>query len=171
MRLAGNMVCAYIATNISGQARPNYTLEHRLMATNAASELSRLVSQLIVERKQHADALAQIDATFASLGISPKPRRGRRPAAFAAAAASAAAPAAKGPGKRRRRRGKFEQTGEQYILSLLDGGKKLSTAEVNKQWIASGRKGRADIALGKMVKENKIKRHKVKDVRGSMYTA
>lgn len=137
------------------------------MATNPASELARLVSQLMAERKQHAEALAQIDATFASLGISPKARPGRKPAALAALTA----PAAPKKGKRRGRRGKFAQTGEQFILSLLAGGKKLSTAELNKEWIASGRKGRADIALGKMVKEKKINRAKVKGERGSVYSA
>ncbi len=138
------------------------------MATNA-SELARLIQRLQDERKQHADALAEIDATFASLGLSAKPRRGRKPAAFAALA-KAGKPGPK-PGKRRRRRGKFAQTGEQFILSLLGGGKKQSTAEVNKHWIASGRKGRADIALGKLTKEGKIKRSKDKNVRGSLYSA
>ncbi|MEX2213902.1 MAG: hypothetical protein WD768_07230 [Phycisphaeraceae bacterium] len=145
------------------------------MATQGnVTELARMIHRLQQERQQHVDAIAEIDGAFQSLGITPQTsRRGRKSKLLkqAAAAAPSAPPAGKTGGKkRRRRRGKFAQTGEQFIAGLLEGGKKLSTGDVNKQWISSGRKNRADITLGKMVKDGSLKRTKIKGERGSNYS-
>jgi DNA-binding transcriptional regulator YiaG len=78
---------------------------------------------------------------------------------------------AKVPATRPRKRGKYKQTGEQAILSLLKNGKSLTTKDVNHAWVREGRGGTADVLLGKLVKARKIKRTKVKGVRGSRYSA
>jgi hypothetical protein len=139
------------------------------MSTSTASELSRLVQTMQRERQQHADAIAAIDATFAGLGITPKvpAKRGRKPGAAWKGVAAAAAPK-----KRRGRRAKAKdgKTGEQFIIDYVSGGAK-TTAEVNKGWSASGRNGRADILLGKLVSGGKLKRQKIKGERGSRYSA
>ena len=134
------------------------------MATQSnVTELARLITRLQQERQEHVEAIAKIDEAFSALGIEPrKSRRGRKPKLLAKTAGAA------GKGKRRRR--KFAQTSEQFIAGLLKGGKKLSTGDLNKEWSKSGRKNRADITLGKMVKEGKLKRHKIKGERGSMYS-
>lgn len=131
------------------------------MPTSTAAELASLIQTLQQERRQHADAIAEIDATFASLGITPKParRRGRPPAATKAA-----------PVRRRRRKAKDGMTGEQFLLALLAKAK-LSTADVNKKWKESGRKGSANNMLGILMKSGKVKRAEAKGVRGSVYSA
>jgi DNA-binding transcriptional regulator YiaG len=78
---------------------------------------------------------------------------------------------AKAPAIGPRMRGKYKQTGEQAILSLLKSGKSLNTKDVNQAWVREGRGGTADVLLGKLVKARKIKRTKVKGERGSRYSA
>lgn len=141
-----------------------------MSTATTAVELSRLVSRLSQERAVHARALAEIDAAFAQLGITPKPvsRRGRKPGTKVGATPAAGA-------KRKGRRGRRTKaadgmTGEQFILSVL-AKDKLQTAEINDKWKASGRNGRADILLSAMVKAGKIQKRKVKDLRGSQYSA
>mgnify|MGYP006908260795 CR=1 FL=1 len=130
---------------------------------SATTELARLVQSLQKERQEHVDAITAIDDAFASLGISPKPagKRGR----------PAAAKAAPKPGrKRRRREAKDGMTGEQFLLSLLAKAK-LSTADVNAKWKASGRKNVANILLGQLVKKGKLKRADNRGGRGSVSSA
>jgi transcriptional regulator with XRE-family HTH domain len=68
-----------------------------------------------------------------------------------------------------RRRGKFSQTGAQMILAALRGGKKLTGGQINELWKKNGRSGRADVLLGRLVKEKQLTRLKLKDQRGSEY--
>jgi DNA-binding transcriptional regulator YiaG len=74
------------------------------------------------------------------------------------------------PAARRGKRGTFSQTAEEMVLGLLKG-KALTTAQINAAWKKSGRKGSADVTLGKMVKARKLKRSKLKGQRGSAYKA
>src|ERR1035437_1673066 len=78
---------------------------------------------------------------------------------------------AKATATKPRPRGKFKQTGEQSILSLLKGRKALVTSQINQAWKKEGRRGTADVTLGLMVKARKLKRTKVKGERGSRYSA
>jgi transcriptional regulator with XRE-family HTH domain len=75
-----------------------------------------------------------------------------------------------GRGRPGRRRGKFKQTGEQTILSLLKSKKSMSTREINEAWRNEGRAGSADVMLGLLVKGKKLKRTKVEGQRGSQYS-
>lgn len=142
--------------------------------STAVAELARLIKTLQEDRQKHVAAIAEIDSVFASLGITAQPakRRGRKPGSVNVKTAAAAAPekAAK-PGRKKRTRSKAKDglTGEQFMYKILAEGQ-LSTAEVNKRWTASGRNGRADILLGQLVANGKLKRQKVKDERGSRYS-
>ena len=146
-----------------------------MSASATVAELERIIRRLQQERQEHQDAIGKIDATFQSLGITPQaaPRRGRpgRPPKSSTGAAPAAA-AGKGGRKRgrRRRRGAAPDgmTAEQFLVDLVKD-KQLSTSDINKRWVASGRNGRADIMLGKLVAGGKLKRDKVKGERGSLY--
>ena len=71
--------------------------------------------------------------------------------------------------KRRRKRGTFKQTAEQLVLSLLQGGKTLTTAELTAAWKQAGRGGKVDNALTKLVKLKQVKRRKVQAGQGSRY--
>ena len=140
------------------------------MPTSLATELTRLIQTLQQERQDHVAAIAEIDAVFATLGITPTPakKRGRKPSA---AAVSAPPTATKPKGKRRRRSKAVDgMTGEQFLLALLAKAK-LSTAEVNAKWKGSGRKGGANNLLGLLVKDGKLKRAEATGMRGSVYSA
>jgi len=149
-----------------------------MSSSATVAELQRLIRRLQQERQTHQDAIAAIDSTFQSLGItpSPAPRRGRpgRPPKSAVAGAAASAPAAKVGGRKRRRRRRGTapdgMTAEQFLIELVKA-KQLSTSDINKKWTSSGRNGRADIMLGKLVAGGKLKREKVKGERGSMYAS
>jgi len=70
---------------------------------------------------------------------------------------------------KRSKRGKFKQTGEESILTLLRGRKSLTTSQLNEAWRKEGRGGTANVLLGKLVKSRKLKRTKVEGQRGSAY--
>jgi hypothetical protein len=152
-----------------------------------AEQLGSLITQLQAQRQEHVQALAEIDAVFAQLGLQPQAakRRGRPPKAQAAAAkidapaapqAQAAdrmigAPAAKPRGKRKRR--KFSTSGTEAILTFVKGGgaKGRTSAEINKQWKQEGRSGNAYVQIGQLTKAKKLKKEDLKGQRGSRYTA
>lgn len=123
-------------------------------------ELGNLIGKLQKQRHEHEQAIAAIDRMFARFGIQVAARRGSgRPAGTAAAA----------NGRRRRRRGTFAVTGEQSILDFVKRKGKPSTQEINAHWKREGRGGKADNTITRLVKQNRLKRIKCKDVRGSRY--
>lgn len=131
---------------------------------NIGRELYAMLSQLLSQRQSHLDAVAEIDAVLGELGISaPQARRGK------VRAVKAGVPAV---GRRRTRR-VFKVTGEQLIINFVKAaGKNGATgAQINKHWKAEGRSGAAYTPLTKLVKEGRIKRHKIRNGRGSRYTA
>lgn len=71
---------------------------------------------------------------------------------------------------KKRTRGSYEQTAEEFILSLAKG-KGATSADINKAWHASGRRGKADNTLSLMVKKRQLKREKLESGRGSRYLA
>lgn len=138
------------------------------VSATAAKELTALVAKLRTQRKEHEDAIAEIDRVFEGLGIESGGgvRRGRKKKATSAKATRGR----KTDGRRRRKRGRFKQTADESILAFVKKAGKPTTAEVNKHWQAEGRGGKADNALTKLVQTRKLKRVKDKSVRGSRYT-
>ena len=138
--------------------------------SNAASELKKLVVELQKERQQHVDSITVIDATFGELGISAAPaKRGPgRPRKTKAAAAKPAPKAAPKTG-RTRRRGRFGISGEESVTNFIKANRHCRTGQINAHWIKEGRRGKADNALGKLVKEGKLVRTPLKGERGSTY--
>jgi len=118
--------------------------------------LERSLTKLVAERQTHVDALARIDALFSKFGIGVA-----APAPVAVAAVAARAKATKA--------GRRKFTGEEFVLSLLNG-KSLVTAEINKAWIAAGRTGNADNTLYILNKKNAVKRVRVPKGLGSVYS-
>lgn len=153
------------------------------MATSAARELEQLVKRLSAERKQHVDAIADIDATFTEVGIEPveRPTRGGRKgrtkgaektsragkrtgkAVTGKAAGRKSASKAKRPGRKR-------MTADQWVLGQLKDGKPKTSGEINAAWKKSGRPGDANNSLSKLVKEGKLKRANIEGARGSQYS-
>jgi len=169
------------------------------MAKKTAIELSRLIDQMQQERQEHLDAIAEIDAIFDGIGIEasapakkkkgrrgrpPKRKAGRKPGrkpgrkkrvgrppkAKKAAKKKVAKKAAKKRTKRRKK-GSFSKTGDQSVLDFVKKTGKVSAKQANKHWKDEGRKGSANNALTKLVKEKKLKRVPVKGQRGGLYQA
>ena len=69
-----------------------------------------------------------------------------------------------------RQRGRFEQTAQEFITSLLKGQKTTTSAQIKAAWQKAGRKGKADNTLGLMVKAGTLKRVKIKGEKGSEYS-
>jgi len=82
-----------------------------------------------------------------------------------------AAPAAKASAPAKRKRKTFAQTADQMVLGLLEGGKTLTTAEVNAAWTKAGRAGKADKTLSQLCKVGKLKRENIEGAKGSRYSA
>lgn len=167
------------------------------MSKATVNELKRLIGELSAKRQEYVEAIAEIDHTFATLGINDteavsKPagkKRGRKPGSKNKTTAAAAAPATgkkrgrkpgsknktvgakRGPkpGSKRGKRGSFGISGEQSVLDFVKSAGKPNAKEVNDHWTGEGRAGKADNALSKLVKLGTLKRVKVEGERGSRY--
>ena len=135
----------------------------------AADTIAAALADLRAERQAHLDGLAKIDALFAKFGISAAPaeRRGRKPGRKPGRPAGATAAVAP---KKRRKRGHFAQTAQEFVLGLVKS-KSMTTAQVNAAWKEAGRGATANTTLSTLVKAKKIKKNKVKGIKGSSYTA
>lgn len=76
--------------------------------------------------------------------------------------AAAAAP-------RGRLRRSYDQTAEQFILSLVKSRKATTTAAINAAWRSIGRPGKADNAITRLVKSGALQRAKLQGERGSSF--
>ena len=129
----------------------------------------KYLSELLKKREEYQKGLNEIDTLFGKWGISVETPAVKRGPGRPKTSPAPAAPAAPVAGRKQQKRGKFAETAEQFIVSLL-GGKGMATAEINKAWQQAGRGGRADQSLAKMVHAKKVKRTSVPGLRGSKYT-
>lgn len=127
--------------------------------TISANDLARTIAQLQKQRDQHAAAIAEIDAAFATFGVKSGGKRG---------AGRPKSDGAKPKGKRKR--GRFAKTADQFTLDLLKKNKRLTTRQINVKWKQAGRGGSADNVLMTLTKEKQIKRENIKGARGSNYS-
>jgi len=135
--------------------------------TDTANQLEKLVAQLQDERKEHLDAIAEIDKTFERLGIEPdsKPRPGR-PRKTTSKKTTTTKTTKRGRG---RGRGRYSKTAEEFILDLLEREGELTTKEINERWKKAGRAGDAANTLSRMSSDGKIVRENIPNARGSKY--
>ena len=151
--------------------------------TPAAAELLKLVKKLQDERASHVKAIEAIHLTFKQLGIetdaatpaAPAKKRRGRPAGSGkkAKASKAKVTKAKTTKKKtsKRTRKSFSVSGDESVLAFVAANPGCTTAQVNEHWTTEGRAGKADNALGKLVKEGKVTRKNIKGQRGSTYKA
>lgn len=142
------------------------------MARPASDLFTKQIEQLLSDREKFVSAIEKIDGILANIGnalgggaaSSAAPvtgkRRGRKPGR----------PAGSKAGRPKRGRGRFAQSGEEMVLAFVAGNKNASTKEINAAWSKEGRAGSADNALGKLVREKRLTRAKVKGGRGSTFT-
>ena len=137
------------------------------MPHTATASLTDRIQQLLDQREQHASAIAAIDQTIEQInGLLGGAKPGRKPGPKPAAMPSAAEP----PAKRRRRRQRFTISGEESVLAFVKEQGKPTSQEIERQWTAEGRKGRAAKALSKLTREKKLTRTPIAGKRGSRYT-
>ena len=143
------------------------------MAASAAESLKTAVKAMVDRRNQCLAEIAQIDKTFADLGIKPgKARRGpgRPKGSTTKKKASGKKKAVKkAPKKAKRTRRTFAVSGEASILAMVKARKNPTTAEINKHWSGEGRSNKADNTLSKLVKAGKLPPVDDAKVRGSRY--
>lgn len=140
------------------------------MARLATDVYTRQIEQLLADRAKFASAIEKIDGILANIDhalggtgsaapVTGK-RRGRKPGR----------PAGSKAGHPKRGRGRFAQSGEEMVLAFVAGNKNASTKDINTAWAKEGRAGSADNALGKLVREKRLVRAKIKGGRGSTFT-
>jgi len=61
-------------------------------------------------------------------------------------------------------------TAADFVLALVKQQTKPTTREINTHWKGAGRPFTADVPLGKLVKEKKLKRTPLVGERGSRYS-
>ena len=150
--------------------------------------LAAAIDRLRSERATLVSRVSEIDASFGRLGIAVAvavtvpvvdgkigklgKRRGRPPGSKSVPmVAKPIKPAiAEGkPATKNRKRGRFAVSGDQSILTFVQGAATPSTADVNAHWTKEGRGGKADKALSTLVKAGKLKRIVVEGERKSRY--
>ena len=138
------------------------------MSKTAINDLQTLIRKLQDQRQTHLAAIADIDAAFASLGIKPPKRRGRRRGAMKTTGNKTGKAKV---AKKTRRRKKFKTTANELVLAVIKkaGAKGATGAEISKAWRAAGRPGDAYNALSELGKAKKIERRPLKGKRGSLY--
>ena len=140
------------------------------MSKTAINDLQALIRKLQDQRKAHLDAIADIDAAFSSLGITPRKRPGRPRGVKKATAWKKAGK--KQAAKKVRRRKKFKISAAASVLAFVQkGGKKgVAGSQITKHWNAEGRGAGCYNTLGDLVKAKKLNRQEIKGQRGSLYT-
>ena len=123
--------------------------------------LPQRIQKLLEERQQHADAVTRIDQILGGIGAALKGPPDQ--------AASGNTPVTKGK-KRRRGRSQFSMSADESILAFVKQKKNPTSAEINQHITSEGRSSSANNALGKLVKEKKLKRTPIAGQRGSRYS-
>jgi len=149
----------------------NTSTEPNMAKQPSTSDIARTIQALRDERQRLAARMAEIDAFFSSIGGAtptvPAGQRGRPPKA---AAAGVKVPLGK-RGRKKGGRGKFAMTGDELVYQYIKNNGPVTAAQVNAHWQAERRGGKADNALTKLTATGRVKREKIKDGRGSNYTA
>ena len=131
-----------------------------------ATTLPQRIQKLLEERQQHADAIAHIDQLLGGIGAVLKGMTVPAPSSRTPASAEA-------PAKRKRRRhgrGSFAMSADESILGFVKLKKNPTSAEINQHIKSEGRSSSANNALGKLVKEKRLKRTPIEGQRGSRYS-
>jgi hypothetical protein len=137
-----------------------------------SSELSTAVQELLTRHQEHLDAARAIDAVLEQIEVLVGKSNGRRPAL------ASRQPAVHPPGdesvksnpRPRRGRSNYKQTAEEMVLSFVGQHKSPTGREINQHWKSQGRPWSADVTLGKLVREKKLKRSPLEGQRGSRYS-
>ena len=133
------------------------------------ADVSVQIQVLLDQKQKHVEALSAIDKILdgiaAMLGSSHAGNRSRS-IPTGPAAQSAAMPARRG----RRARRQFGITAADFVLAFVKQHRNPTTRDVNVHWKTAGRPFTADVTLGKLVKDKKLKRAPLIGERGSRYT-
>jgi hypothetical protein len=157
-----------------------------MSTVSSPAALPKHIETLLGQRSSHVAAIAAIDATLsrvsAALGstaptaAAPRAVAARKaPVKKAAAKVVAKAPVTKAPAKAPAKapvtRAKGGLTANDFVIEFIKAKKNPTSQEINKHWVASGRKGMADNNLSLLTKAKTLKRTPLEGgQRGSRYT-
>jgi hypothetical protein len=133
-------------------------------------DLESHVRQLVEEKQKHVDALSHINQTLDHIRSLMNGSAQLQALETEAGPPVASEPTGAPTDKRKRRRRQFDMTAADFILSFVKQQKKPTTREINARWKSEGRPFTADVTLGKLVKEKKLKRTPLVGERGSRYS-
>ena len=133
-------------------------------------DVSVQIQVLLDQKRKHVEALSAINQILDGIGALLDGSRSadRSKARAVGATAVIASPIA--TRKRRGRRGQFGMTAADFVLAFVQQQKKPTTREVNAHWKGAGRPFTADVTLGKLVRDRKLKRTSLVGERGSRYS-
>ena len=135
------------------------------------SDLSAAIKDLLDRHQAHMATVREIDATLeqieALVGGSNGRRRGPGRRRAAAEPGGDLGPKPKTP--RRRGRGDYKETAEEMVLSFVRQHRNPTSREINAHWKSQGRPWSADVTVGKLVRDKKLKRTPLEGQRGSRY--
>jgi hypothetical protein len=143
----------YLPDNFGG-------IRRKEMPVLPVTTLPQRIQKLLEERQQHADAITRLDQILGGIGAALK--------GTSVPATTTNAPAAKR--KKRRGRGSFAMSADDSILAFVKTKKNPTSAEINQHIKSEGRSSSANNALGKLVKERKLRRTPLDGQRGSRYS-
>jgi len=146
-------------------------MPHSISPDALAEEIRRLQ----LDRRMHASAIGAIDAALEQINqtlLSVRQATGssdeRNATGNPAPSTGLTAETAVGSARPKTYR-KFSRTGEQAILDLVRERSSATTAQINKHWRAEGRRGLANNAIGRLLKDGHLVRESIAGQRGSSY--
>lgn len=121
-----------------------------------AKDLLKQINLLRKKRREHLNAIEEIDSTFQQLGIAPVAHGGSSP----------------GPRSTTRKQARVHKkvTGKEFVLSFVTtrGKNGATTDDINQHWKTDGRRGSAYNVLYQLKREGTIKAVNIKG-KGSRY--
>jgi hypothetical protein len=153
-----------------------------MSTVSSPAALPKHIETLLSDRSKHVAAIAAIDSTLskvsAALGGTPASAAPAKAVAVRKAPAKkpvAKAPMmkapAKAPAKAPVKKAKGGLTANEFVIEFIKAKKNPTSQEINKHWVASGRKGMADNNLSLLTKAKTLKRTPLEGgQRGSRYT-
>jgi len=131
-------------------------------------DVSVQIQVLLDQKRKHVEALAAIDQILDGIAalLGGSHSGNRRSVNTTEAATETAAPMTVRKGRRRRQ---FGMTAADFVLAFVRQRKQPTTREVNVHWKSAGRPFTADVTLGKLVRDRKLRRTALVGERGSRY--
>jgi hypothetical protein len=133
-------------------------------------EVSAQIQVLLDQKRKHVEALSTINQTLDRIAAMLGGSGGNNGSQARPTEAATETPAPMKTRRTKRTRRQFGMTAADFVLAFVKQHKKPTTREINAHWKSAGRGFTADVTLGKLVKDKKLKRSPLVGERGSRYS-